>query len=319
MKNNDLDKVVEDALLVIQEEGMFERFNGYAEKIIANINNKTFEPMKRKNRYGLQSYINIDNARKNKPEISLRYLGQEVARLDSSLNVTPKDQQKFNPSFLWKSNEGTRFRKFYRDLLDFDLHSQEHKDEFLILTEMGKTKGKYKSLIQIQPIKIDHSLRVQFPVGINAKGANSKGNIDILSRVRRGAISNIAVIELKNSESYLKQSDGIDQAIRYAVFLRELLRSPESVSKVEWITILGFKPSRFEKPMTFYATLMVPLYHQSHALVLLSKYGTPNDYATYIFPNGDKIQVSSLYYTQKNECIQIAEVNCINEVKLNSF
>ena len=318
MKNQELEIVVNDALMVIQQDGMFDRFDGYAEKIVKNIENKKFELLKHKNKFGLQTYINVDKARNINPEVTLRYLGQVVATLDSTMNVIPKDNQ-FNSNFNWKSAEGTRFRKYYRDLLQIDFHSKEHKDEFLILTEMGKNKGPLKSLKFIQPVKIDNSFRVQFPVGLNAHGSSSTGNIDILCRVRSGNVSNLTVIELKNSVSYLNSSDGINQAIRYAVFLRELVRSSNSLNKEKWMKILGFKPSRFKKPMTFYATLMVPLTLQGHAVKLLDKYGSPSDYATYDFPNGDQIQVSSIYYTDKNGGIQITEVNGINEVVINTL
>jgi len=316
MKNQELEKVVNDALQVVHNDVKFDRFNGYAEKIVENIDKKLYKPLKAKNGNGLQTYINIDNARQSKPEVSLRYFGQEVASLDSSLNVKPKDQQ-FESSFQWKSVEGTKFRKYYRDILAIDLRSQEHKDEFLILNELGKKKGALKSLKYIQPVKIDDCFKVQFPVGLNSEGNSSKGNIDILCRVRRGSISNLAVIELKNSESYLKRGSGIDQAIRYAVFLRELLRNSESINKVNWMKILKVNPNRLNRPLTFYATLMVPTNLQSLAYKLLSKYGSPMDYATYNFPNGDKIQVSSIYYTHQNDGIQITVVNGINEVELN--
>lgn len=318
MKNQELEKVVNDALMVIQNDVKFDRFNGYAEKIVENIEKKLYKPLKGRNGCGLQTYINIDNARKNKPEVSLRYFGQEVARLDCSMNVKQNDLH-FKTSFQWKSVEGTKFRKYYRDILAKDLRSQEHKDEFLILNELGKKNGALKSLWNIQPVKIDNCFKVQFPVGLNSQGNSSTGNIDILCRVRRGAISNLAVIELKNSESYLSRSGGIDQAIRYAVFLRELLRNSESINKVKWMKILKVNPNRLNKPLTFYATLMVPTNLQIQACKILDKYGSPKDYATYIFPNGDKIQVSSIYYTHKNEGIQITEVNGINEVEINSF
>jgi len=317
MKNQDLENVVSDALKVIQNDVKFDRFNGYADEILENIEKKLYKPLKVKSGYGLISYINIDNARKKNPEISLRFLGQEVARLDKKLIVKPKNHSPFKTSFNWNSPEGTNFRKFYNSIKNPKLRSPEHKDEFLILTEMEKKSSITKSLLNIQPVKIDHKFRFQFPSALNSKGYASMGNIDLLCRVGRG-LSNLAVIELKTSESYLKKNNGIDQAIRYAVFIRELLRSQESLNRDKWMSILGFKIERIGKPITFYATLMVPLTLKNLALVHLSKYGSAPDYASYIFSNGDKIQISSLYYDQMNDGIQIKEIVGINEVKLNN-
>jgi hypothetical protein len=323
MKNK-LENLVIETTKKLEFDNIFDRFNKYANSISANIENNAYDIFKKKNGYGLHVYMNLNNAKKPKPEISLRYHGQEVANVNLKLELTPKtknnqnffkDIPQFNDSFLWNSKEGTNFRKYFRDCEISNLRSEEHKHESQILRELETRKSLLKSLLFIQPIKIDNKFRIQFPTALNAYGDITGGNIDILARVGSGKNTNILVIELKQSSTYLKRNNGIEQAIRYALFVRELIRNPNSSNKDKWIKIFGFKDTRLKSRMTFFATLMVPLELKKQALEILDPYLALPEY---VFENNDRLKVCYIFYTQINDEIKITETHGIQGVKTNS-
>ena len=154
------------------------------------------------------------------------------------------------------------------------------------------------------------------PTPVNGKGEKGMGNIDILARVGRGSNANIAIIELKVTKSYLSNSDGVKQALSYAVSIRELLR--QSKANEKWFEIFGFhnnNKDRLKRGITFYAVLMVPENLKDEAKSLLDSFDTKS-----VEIEKDTIKLASIFYKKEDDNrIVITETDGFNsEVKINA-
>ena len=320
-----LQDLVNDLTTEFYKEDLFERFDSYAEKI----QQKDYSQFRINLPKNLNKYINIKQAISKNPQISLLYLGQQVAYMDVrkdkndcdyniAINDTVKkyfeDFPEFpNNKFYWKSTDGTNFRQFFDNTETNKLHSEEHKHESLIISEFEKTKSENKSLLNIQPIKIAGQFRFQMASPVNGKGEKGMGNIDILARVGRGISTNIAIVELKVSKDYFKNNNGIEQVLNYAVSIRELLR--KSKANERWIEIFGFGKNRLNRGITFYAVLMVPENLKDQAKSLLDSFDTK-----LVKIENDTIQLASIFYKKEDDNqIVITETDGFNgEVKINA-
>lgn len=243
-----------------------ERYKGYADKIEINLdsikNNR-----KRFNEFApLRFYLSMTNANKTQSGLLLdvRYRGQSVASLKTNKNAitisTSKNHDKNNlrdfncnitlKNTSWQDEKASAFRKFFKDRNNtrnnINKKNEEHNVESLLLTEFSKRKRINKQLTGIKAIKIGN-IRFGMPTPISASNHKSPlkysrhfgGGIDIFARTGGGRSTFITVIEVKDeNKSNEPPIYALKQAIQYAVFIRELLRS---VSGDEWYKIFGFR------------------------------------------------------------------------------
>jgi hypothetical protein len=155
-----------------------------------------------------------------------------------------------------KSPEAKRVRDFfynYGGVKGNNLH--EHTVESAFLTDLEKRKGTGKTLKYIQPVEI-RGKRFQMPTPLGASNLHSikseadltnvkffkyskqyGGGIDILARRKIGPHSYITVIELKDKcEKNEPPEKVMYQAIAYATFIRELIRS-DAADGIGWYNL----------------------------------------------------------------------------------
>ena len=259
------DVIKQTLVLLQQNRSEWEnRYKGYITKIRNNankhikVNPSVKEP--------LFVYTTISNETKPNPVRYLRFMGQNVGRLlqkkeNYSLLISEEDQKKSCIAFSgyvsdikpdeydWeKRPEAKKFRDFftnYNGVKGNDNH--EHTVESAFLTDLEKKKGADKTLKYIQPVEVREK-RFQMPTPLRASNlhkikstadlTNNKffkyakyygGGIDILARRKKGTHSYITVIELKDKcEKNEPPEKVMYQAIAYATFIRELIRSDEA-------------------------------------------------------------------------------------------
>jgi len=255
--------------LVLEVKGLLKqntewilRYREYAEKIISNIETiKSLKHGRFREWSPLYLYMNVTQA-KSQMEFSLRYLGQEVARLNavkdmitiSTKNFVKNNERDFGCKIKlddveWKSKTASDFRRHFLNCTKRTDNSgkknEEHRIESLILTEFSKNTGANKAFSYIQPVKIAGVARFQMPTPLYASDINNLkycgfrgGGIDILARTGRGRTTKLCIMELKD-ENDKKEPPAkvIKQDLAYAVFIMELLRSE---SGQNWWKIFGF-------------------------------------------------------------------------------
>lgn len=205
-------------------------------------------------------YSNITEA-KGRMNFSLRFRGQDVATIrvdkDNQVLLLPK-KNSFgigtpNSQISWK--EATEYRKAFKELEktmnemgpdNQDEKCKEHKLESLLLSEFSITKSVDAALYNIQPVKLSKIARFQMPTPLKASksgqikySAHNGGGIDILARVGQGRGVKLCVMELKDeTKSNERPEKVIQQALAYAIFIQQLLRSKTGE---EWWNIFGFR------------------------------------------------------------------------------
>lgn len=204
----------------------------------------------------------------------------KVLREKSEADIAYMDSLEPSALYDWHGEEARNFRRIYASLErtltstgDFDLLGQpEHDMESFLLANYAKKRSDEKEISYIQPVTmLDTSARFQMPTPIKASSVKdgidtlsyagkSGGGIDILARVGSGRSTTLAVMELKDEN---KDSEPphkvICQAIAYAAFLRELLRSESGDS---WWSFFGFGGS-VPKRLTLKAIVVMPLKNQN--------------------------------------------------------
>lgn len=258
-KNDDLQNIANTVQKWLQEKDDWKaRFEEYATGIKAQEENiisirKNFHKAKNLNLYTSIGYI------KSKKGINLRYKGQSIAYLKLKqgklMLYTNKDLDISNKRYLgwskplncpWDSSEAAEFRKHFSQNLPKE-NNIEHIFESALIENMSKTSSKDKKLCNIQPVRIYDELAFQMTTVLSGSGKTiclseraRAGGIDILARVKQGGNTNLCVIELKkDAVKTAKQAHIIrGQGLGYAVFLRELLRSP---SGAKWFEHFGYK------------------------------------------------------------------------------
>ena len=239
-----------------------DRYSKYADAINSNLaiirNNK-----QKFNEWSpLFLYMNVTEAKKDNGAFSLRYRGQDVATLKakndyifiSTKGYDEKNERDFDcltklNNNGWDSKEARVFRKHFSNNPSRSTKSSkrndEHRIESLLLSEFSKTSSKDKLLCGIQPVKIANIARLQMPTPLSAsnigklKYSNENGGgIDILSRINMRGSPKLCVMEVKD-ENVAKEPPvkAIKQALIYATFIRELLRSKSGST---WWKIFGF-------------------------------------------------------------------------------
>ncbi len=206
----------------------------------------------------LSAYVRAGNrAGKNSFSFSLRFSGQEVARLvvqgrDVWLRISEKTArtniQYFHGiklttgKYKWSSNEALEFRKHFQTLKKnnaVELHSPEHSIESRIIKEMlSKSRNKFGGTFSgVQPVTLS-GFPLQFPLPISGSSGAPKatnGHIDILARRRHAGRVCLSVWELKAPGKY---KNTLREVYIYAVTLLKMLRDPELGQ--EWYRVFGF-------------------------------------------------------------------------------
>ena len=223
--------------------------------------------------------MTIGNAKDNMI-FSLRYLGQDVADIkitDSEATISTKEYHENNKKHFnvdeglklenisWSLGKAKLFREHFstnnpeRNSMG-GKNNEEHRIESLLLTEFSKKKSENKKILNIQPVKIAGIARFQMVTPLNASNPgqitypNTKGGgIDILARVGTGLSTRLCVMELKAKKNFAPVS-AIKQALVYATFIRELLRSK---SGDKWWKIFGFNRN-IPKELELYVACALP-------------------------------------------------------------
>lgn len=209
-------------------------------------------------------YTKIGTLNKNPCDFDLRFLGQSVGMLKSmggkARLVVDSDQEKANRDYFdctlgtikgadWShGKEASSFRDHFEKKLAQEntipkTRFPEHMVESALFTELEKEAGATKELTGIQPIMVEglRGTRFHMKTALSASNAaegklpevsEDGGEIDIFCRWRRGNQSRLTVIELKKDRKQFQNV--LRQAIAYAVFIRELARSP---SGLDWMQL----------------------------------------------------------------------------------
>ncbi|MCD6397231.1 MAG: hypothetical protein J7L71_06800, partial [Spirochaetaceae bacterium] len=259
------------------------------------------------------------NAKKS-IDFELRYLGQTVSKLvyRNGPYLTTKKFEKKNKrdfdceieldSVPWDSPPAKEFRSFFKNAgkrinSNDNTGNEEHRFESLFLTEFSK-KGN-KALSYIQPVKIGN---IRFPMPTPLSASNHKktkysnfhgGGIDLFCRFGKGGVNaKMLVIELKDENDKKEPPlDAIRQAVTYATFLRELLRSNAGA---DWWKLMGRNNALPDK-LTIYAACLMP----------------SNENNDYSFQNNeysigeDTIKLHYMYFEEKDNKILNIETSLV--------
>jgi hypothetical protein len=249
--NQNYQVIIEETQKLLNENTEWrKRYANYANLILKNYEFIKSSRKKFAMTPELGVYLTVSSVREKTTTFSaqLRCLGRRVALVNFSkgeLTIsTPKDFGGNLNSFgwnkqlskeKWHSSKAKEFRSFFHNLKidqapDLLKKRKEARIESLLLSEFTKSTG--KSLRNIQPIKIA-GIRFPMPTPLKASdhsmveySGEDGGNIDIFVRTGRGKNAKLCVIELKDENKESESAgDALKQAIKYAVFIRELLRS----------------------------------------------------------------------------------------------
>ncbi|MCJ7575800.1 MAG: hypothetical protein MUO80_03845 [Dehalococcoidia bacterium] len=311
MKNEFMQVIEETRALLKENSEWKERYAGYAEEIRNNFSTikgvrSTFREWS-----PLNVYLNISSAKSAKHSVGfeLRYMGQTVARLTANkdgkhkLSTTRKfkdtNQRDFQcqiclSSADWGGRDARQFRGFFRKgpPRTGTKGNEEHNVQSMLLTEFSI--GEDKVIRHIRPVTISG---VRFPMPTPISASNPKnmkyskhhgGGLDILVRTGTGGkATRLCIMELKDeNERREPPQKAIQQAIAYATFIRELLRSD---SGRDWWRLFGFH-GEIPEPLELYAACVMP----------------SNDNNDYSFRNmelkieGDIIKLHYLYFSREN-------------------
>jgi hypothetical protein len=259
-KREFLKVIVETRKLLTENPEWQGRYAAYAHEIQSNLNYITSVRHSFHEWRPLLLYLNVSNAKKAKQHLilELRYLGQTVALIrynnELLLDTTSYDDLNLRDfgcaisvhGARWDSPESAAFRVFFKrreaKRNTSGKGNQEHRLESLLLTEFSKRTGKL--LPFIQPV-IVAMLRFPMPTPLSASNHKTTaysshygGGIDLFARVGKGRGATLAVLELKDENTATEPPlDAVKQAVTYAVFIRELLRSEAGK---DWWRLFGF-------------------------------------------------------------------------------
>lgn len=277
-----MQQTVKDTLIELSgNTEWINRFGNYATDIESNIDKLKEAAKKFHNWKPFGVYLNLSQTKDGSDVFvfSLRYIGQEVADLkvnlkDCTVLIDTTKYDKHNKDYFdctirlkdveWSRSLSAKvFRKHFAglDMSKISTRSKEHEYESLLLTEFNKTqKTQFKG---IKPIRI---IKARFPMktpllasdknGVKIeKRPGQGGGIDLFTRTRVDGQVRLNVMELKDEYSNSEPPEKvIRQAIKYAVFIQQLLRSQ---SGSVWWKLFGFSKSLPEK-LIINATCVMP-------------------------------------------------------------
>lgn len=300
------------------------RYSDYATRIIEN---EAFikENRKRFREWSpLKLYLTTTNAKEAKRTVkfNLRYLGQIVAEMKCqndrvTLSTNPAkyknyeatNKENFGCEIIlnecsWDGSEARAFRKHFKNRIAIRNKSgnrgnEESRIESLLLSEFSKQKD--KELPNIKPVKIA-GLRFPMPTPISASDHNdvkyskhNGGGIDILARTGTGGrATTLCIIEVKDEyDEKEPASAAIKQALKYSVFIRELLRSDAGA---DWWKLFGFGGTIPKKLVLFAACAMPYEVDKADESFAEMEYDI----------DGDTIQLHFIYFKEaENTILQI--------------
>ncbi len=267
-------------------------------------------------------YLNLTNAMdSSNPKFSLRYLGQQVARLtveEEKVFLSSSDSHKNNKDYfdyqgpiiekaIWGefNSEAKDFRRFFKEHFERDgkgnakTNNEERRLESALLTELEKknSKEKCKGMHGIQPVKINSIARYQMATPLSASnnihyGSSDKGGgVDILCRVGAGAGTKLCVMELKQKGTLPK--DALIQGLAYATFIRALLRSK---SGQDWFKIFGFKRVLPKQGLKMHIACAMPS-------SIKNDYSFANEIIAFDDGTSDKFELHYIYFKEANNII----------------
>ena len=282
--------ILETRELILEKDNKdewLERYKGYSKALLANkesikTNSKFFHEWA-----PLYFYLSISNAKIAKTTLTLdvRYRGQKVATLKSKKSVVTistkvkvgtnwlfeRNNRDFNCNIElddnWRSEKAKQFRQHFsknphRNTTDNNKRNEEHNIESLLVTELAKKSSVDKQILNVQTVDFENfRVSMKTPVRASKKDVISYskqygGSIDILARTGRGRGTYLTVIEVKDEN---KKSEppltALKQAIRYAVFIRELLRSEIDN---EWYKLFGFSGEVPKNKLTIRVACAMP-------------------------------------------------------------
>lgn len=242
------------------------RYDMYAQRITQNLNTIISVRASFRQWKPLTVYLNTTSAMNARKTVvfDLRYLGQAVASLTGYLSGNNKlsTNAKRNLTNLrdfgcgiqlvsadWNGSDAAKFREYFskrkgpRNSIG-NKGNEEHRLESLWLTELLKPGGKI--LPNTRAVTIG---KVRFPMPTPISASNhegvkysgiSGGGIDILARTGIGGRNTyLCIMEVKD-ENVKKEppKEALKQAVSYATFIRELLRSDGGQ---QWWNLFGFK------------------------------------------------------------------------------
>lgn len=262
-------KIIDATRMVLNDPSRKEwvdRYQGYARHLTTAIPQIKKQRSKFHVPAPFHAYLNLSRTKGTAINFQLRYLGQIVAELryDSSdasvllstAQYAKQNTKNFDYDFAftrvpWLGPEAKGFRAYFKRIDEFGVKridngkkNNEHRLESALYTEFERGSSASKAFSGIQPVKFG-GVRLGFPTPLTASNHHTVnysgprgGNVDIL--VRWGMPkSRLCVIELKDENKKASETpeDAVEQAIVYAVFLRELLRCP---CGAVWWKLFGF-------------------------------------------------------------------------------
>lgn len=300
------------------------RYAKYAEKIKDNLGKIKLSKEKRFHEWApLYLYMNV-SAAKGQGIFSLRYLGQEVAKLKAGIGKITistkgfevKNKRDFRCEVTledidWRSESAAKFRKFFSNhpkrTVDGGKGNEEHRIESMFLTMFAKKKGKDKILCNIQPVKFAGIARFQMPTPLSASdinyikyGGRAGGGIDIMSRIGTGSTTKLCIMELKDENKPNEPpAKAIQQGLAYAVFIRELLRSKNDSEGAKWWKIFGFS-GKLPEQLELYVTCVMPP----------SVKNNDTSFGGTIIKNGkDSFILNYIYFNEKDNEVEYIETS----------
>ena len=204
--------------------------------------------------------IAVSNQEEKKVDLHVKNVPAILKALETAKLGTEADQLREcvkQKKMDWHSEQARQFRALYSEL-EKSMKSNpmllpgqpEHDMESALLQNYAQKRSDGKELLDIQPVTIKGtSARFQMPTPLRTSSAKNGiekieysrqygGGIDILARMGRGRGTTLAVLELKDeNKSSEPPEKAICQAIAYATFLRELLRSD---CGQDWWQFFGF-------------------------------------------------------------------------------
>lgn len=229
----------------------------------------------------MECYVTLGNSASGKMIYDLRYLGQSIGEIrvngdDVELFVSKKKAETNKAFFGYSLGEISKepwgvgkkakeFRKYFNCIVSREKmpRQKEHMVETRLFKEFAKTVGGDKSIRYIQPIKFAGCF-THMKTAVKGSGAkdglfavsDKGGEIDVFCRRKVAATeSRLTVVEVKDkSERNESFAEAMFQAISYAVFLRELIRTPYGA---KWMKIWGMN-CKIRKSFTINAAVAIP-------------------------------------------------------------
>lgn len=250
------------------------RFTNYADEILMNLQ----AHVDGRSRFQEPTQFTFHTAISNLKETGvlrydIRFFGQSVAIIkikkgDVVISTSKKDSNNLKYFGVdiplrddkWSGGKARRFRKEFKNCREEKGRSPEHKMEAMLLSEFKRTDRSTKSLCNIQPVLLAKCFfQMATPLKASSKEisySNTKGGIDILSRVRhKDNSTRLCVMELKDEYTKSEPPEKVmQQAVAYATFIANLLRSD---SGDKWYQIFGFKGSTPEN-LTIDVAIVMP-------------------------------------------------------------